>query len=83
MTSPRICKERIEKQRKAWSMCAERSDKLIEITRPGNPKDDLLPIVSLRRTSPEREWKIKRLQEAYDLSRDIAERIADESLGSN
>jgi hypothetical protein len=58
------------------------------------PKDTLEPkalgedllsdeIEKIKETTPEREWKIKRLQETAGLSREMAERMVDESFGTN
>jgi hypothetical protein len=35
----------------------------------------------MKQTSPEREWKIKKAQEKLGLSRDLAEKMVDESSG--
>jgi hypothetical protein len=64
-------------------MCAERIDKLIQIPKPEHWHTDQLPAEKFRSPSLEREWKIKRLQKAYGLSRDVAERMVDELLVSN
>lgn len=40
------------------------------------PEDDI------KKTTPQREWEIKKLQEQFGLSRELAERMVDESRGS-
>ncbi len=49
---------------------------------PISVRDMLEPTEDLQETSPEREMKIKSLQEKLGVSRDIAERMVDESGGS-
>lgn len=47
------------------------------IENPSPPVED-----ELKRTSVKREWGIKKLQERYGVSREIAERLVDEGHGT-
>jgi hypothetical protein len=57
----------------------------------GEPDETLKPISAedlmpqseeLQETSARREWQIKRIQENLGVSRDVAEKMVDESAGS-
>jgi hypothetical protein len=50
--------------------------------KPISPADLIEPTEILQKTSAEREWKIKNFQEKLGVSRDIAERMVDESGGA-
>ncbi|MEJ2718827.1 MAG: hypothetical protein P8182_17140 [Deltaproteobacteria bacterium] len=52
------------------------------IDEPAPTNDVRVPTEELKRTSPEREHQIKKLQEKFGLSREIAERMVDESRGT-
>jgi hypothetical protein len=53
-----------------------------EIIKPLSVRDLMGPTDELEETSPQREWQIKKLQEKLGVSRDIAEKMVDESGGS-
>ena len=66
-------------------MSFEKTDNLENTLEPKESGEDLLSdeIEKIKETTPEREWKIKRLQETAGLSREMAERMVDESFGTN
>lgn len=49
--------------------------------KPVSAEDLIEPREEIKRTSPEREHKIRNFQEKLGVSRDIAERMVDESGG--
>jgi hypothetical protein len=52
-----------------------------DILKPLNVGDLIQPEEELQETSPRREWQIRKLQEKLGVSRDIAEKMVDESGG--
>ena len=63
-------------------MSADPTDKGLGIDLPVPGKDIGVPNGELKKTSPEREHNIKRLQEKLGLSREIAEKMVDETHGA-
>ena len=65
-------------------MNSDRIDQPKDVLERKPSTEDLLSdeIETIKETTPEREWKIKRLQETSGLSREMAERMVDESLGT-
>jgi hypothetical protein len=53
-----------------------------ESLKPITAEDLVQPTGDLRKTSAKREWEIKKIQEKLGVSRDIAEKMVDESGGS-
>lgn len=63
-------------------MSADPANNGLGIDVPVPDKDIGAPNGALKKTSPEREHKIKTLQETLGLSREIAERMVDETHGT-
>ncbi len=61
---------------------ADKQDKIGKIVKPITAEDLLQPTEELQKTSAKREWQIKKIQEKLGVSRDIAEKMVDESGGS-
>jgi len=50
-----------------------------EKLKPISAEDLMAPTEKLEKTSPRREWEIKKLMEKLGVSREIAEKMADEA----